>query len=98
MGELIRELDVASVSDTVIEIYSLKFSQADDLANLLGLILNAQSPAHRHPRSLHSCPPGVGVPIPGGAPMREAGASTERWRSSFGPTSKAVARQNLQPP
>jgi len=59
MGELIRELDVASVSDTVIEIYSLKFSQADDLANLLGLILNAQSAAHRHPRSLHSCRPAL---------------------------------------
>ena len=34
LGELIKELDVASVSDTVIEIYSLKFSQAEDLANL----------------------------------------------------------------
>jgi general secretion pathway protein D len=43
IGELIKELDVPAGSDTVIEFYTLKFSEAEELGNLLSLILNAQS-------------------------------------------------------
>src|SRR5207249_4677376 len=42
LGELIKELDVASAGDSVIEFYSLKHSDAEELGNLLTLILNAQ--------------------------------------------------------
>jgi len=42
LGELIRELDVPSASDAMIELFSLKHLEADELASLLGLILNAQ--------------------------------------------------------
>ncbi len=41
--DLIKELDVTSVSDSAIEIFTLKYSQAEDLGSLLGLILNAQT-------------------------------------------------------
>ena len=80
LGELIKELDVASVSDTVIEIYSLKFSQAEDLANLLSLILNAQSASPSQGKS--SSPPGGGggmpgggMPMPGGGPPMPGGGA-----------------------
>ncbi|MHB8520384.1 MAG: secretin N-terminal domain-containing protein [Limisphaerales bacterium] len=55
LGKLIQELDVASSSDTVIEIYNLKHSDADEMANLLGLVLNTSA-----------APPGMGMP---GQPM-----------------------------
>jgi type II secretion system protein D len=77
LGELIKELDVASVSDTVIEIYSLKFSQAEDLANLLSLILNAQSasPKPLPPPGGGGGMPGGGMPMPGGGPPMPGGGA-----------------------
>lgn len=43
IGELIKELDIASVSDTVIEIFSLRYLEAEELASLLNLVLNSQA-------------------------------------------------------
>ncbi len=44
VSEMIRELDVTSIGDAVVEVISLKFADAEEVANLVGLILNAQSP------------------------------------------------------
>jgi general secretion pathway protein D len=44
LGELIKEFDV-DASDTVIHIYPLKHSDAEEVGNLIGLILNAASSA-----------------------------------------------------
>lgn len=41
-GELIKELDVASGGDSVIEFFPLKHSEAEELGALLTLVLNAQ--------------------------------------------------------
>ncbi|MBI4323721.1 MAG: hypothetical protein HY674_00485, partial [Chloroflexi bacterium] len=82
LGELIKELDITSVSDSVIEIYTLKYAQAEDLSNLLSLILNAQSGAPSPP-SRPSPPPssggptlsGGGPPPPSSPPQPSGGAS-----------------------
>ena len=72
--DLIKELDVASASDSVIEIYSLEHSQAEDLAGLLGLILNAQGASP--PRSGSSSSPGPSGPgSPPGGPPPSGGSS-----------------------
>lgn len=77
LGELIKELDVPAGGDTIIEFFSLKYSEAEELGNLLSLILNSQpappsspSPPPRTPpsritSSSSSFPPGV---FPGGNP------------------------------
>jgi type II secretory pathway component GspD/PulD (secretin) len=65
IGELIKELDITSPSDIVIELYALKHSEADDLANLLTLVLNAQAPP---PGSQGRSAPSPGGPPPGGGP------------------------------
>jgi len=77
LAELIQEFDVPS-SGLVIQIYPLKHSDAEELGNLLGLILSAQagssSPAGRPARSSGSgpspsasgLPPGVMPPSGGG--------------------------------
>jgi type II secretion system protein D len=41
-GELIKSLDAASSSEMVIEVYPVRHAEADELATLLGLIMNAQ--------------------------------------------------------
>jgi hypothetical protein len=42
VGELLKELDVTSVGDSVVEIFRLKHAEADEIGNLISLILNAQ--------------------------------------------------------
>src|ERR1041385_7867174 len=42
VGDLIKELDVVSTSDTTVEFIPLKHGDAEDVAALLGQILNAQ--------------------------------------------------------
>ena len=42
VGELIDQLDVASGGDLVIEFFPLKYSEAEELGNLLTLIVNSQ--------------------------------------------------------
>ncbi len=43
LGEMIAALDVESVSDSTVEIYPLKNSEAEELGNLVSLVVNAQS-------------------------------------------------------
>ena len=43
LSELIQELDVISPSDSVIEIFELKYAEAEELSGLLGGILNGVS-------------------------------------------------------
>ncbi|PYI79577.1 MAG: hypothetical protein DME26_23135 [Verrucomicrobia bacterium] len=62
LAELIKELDLPAGGDTVIEFYSLKHSEADELANLLTLILNAPSAALG--QGMPGQPP-PGQPMPG---------------------------------
>lgn len=68
LADLIKELDVTSVSDSIIEIYSLKHLEAEEMANLLSQVLNAQSP----PPSRSARPSGGGGPPPS---MGSAGGS-----------------------
>jgi type II secretion system protein D len=69
LGELIKEFDVAG-SDTVIRIYPVKNTDAEELANLLGLILNGSAagaaPSGRAPSA--GSGGGGGGPSPGGSP------------------------------
>lgn len=45
LGELVKELDVVSVFDTVVEIFPLKYLESEEAASLLGMIINSQAPA-----------------------------------------------------
>lgn len=85
LSELIKELDVTSVSDSTIEIFTLKHAQAEDLASLLSLILNAQ--AGTPASSSRSSPPSGGGPMPGGpgGPGGPSGPSGPPSMSSSGP-------------
>ena len=75
LGELIKELDVPAGGDTIIEFFTLKYSEAEELGNLLTLILNSQPAPPSSPSSpprtsssrstSTSFPPGV---FPGGNP------------------------------
>lgn len=72
LTELIKELDVPSPGDTVVELYPLKHAEASQLANLLGLILNAKaappsaagsgSSSRSSSSSRPSLPPGISMP------------------------------------
>jgi type II secretion system protein D len=53
-GELIRELDVAAGGDTIIEFFTLKHSEAEELGTLLTLVLNAQPAPPSSPSSSSS--------------------------------------------
>jgi general secretion pathway protein D len=81
LGELIKALDISSASESVIEIYSLKHLEAEELANLLNLVLNAQSagpsPPARSPQppAGGAQPPGSGPPPSSGPPQPPAGAA-----------------------
>lgn len=41
--ELLKELDVTAIGDAVVEIFRLKFAEAEELGSMISLILNAQS-------------------------------------------------------
>ncbi len=72
LGELIKELDIPAGGDTVIEFYSLKHSEAEELGALLSLVLNSQpapppssSRSPSQPARSSPQPPGmVGGPQP----------------------------------
>ena len=77
LGELIKELDVPSGGDMMIEFYPLKYSEAEELGNLLSLVLNAlPAPPSAPSRPVSSSSsvrssspfPGGGQPFPGGSP------------------------------
>jgi type II secretion system protein D len=75
LADLLKELDVVSVSDIVVEIFPLKHSEAEELSNLLGLVLNAQAGggAQGMPGQPMPGQPMPGQPMPGqpmpGQPM-----------------------------
>ena len=73
LAQLINEFDVPE-SGLVLQIYPLKYGDAEDLGSLISLILSAQNPASTGSgrssggASRNSSPP-MGGPFPGGAPM-----------------------------
>ena len=77
LGELIKELDVPAGGDTTIEFFSLKYAEAEELGNLLSLILNAQAAPPSAPgrassssvRSSSSSFPGGVAQFPSGSPQ-----------------------------
>ncbi len=75
MGELIKELDVPSAGDSVIEIIPLKYLEADELANLVSLILNAQSASPASSSPSRGSSGGGPRPMPGGPPDMNMGGS-----------------------
>jgi len=100
LSELIKELDVPSPGDTVVELYPLKHAEASQLANLLGLILNSKAaPASSSSSSSRrsssrptssssrrpSMPPGVVLP-PGASPPDSSGSSGPTITGSTGPS------------
>ena len=87
LSDLIKELDITS-ADTSIEIFPLKYAEAEELGNLITLVLSAQSAgAGSSGRSTPSPtpspgpgpqPPGAGPQPPGGAgPPPPAGGGTQ---------------------
>ena len=83
LEKLIAEIDVVSRSDSVIRIYSLKHADAEELANLLSLIINAQAASSSGPQGRSSSPPGGGPstviggpqPPPSGPPPSSGGGA-----------------------
>jgi general secretion pathway protein D len=92
LTELIRELDVPSPGDTVVELYPLKHAEANQLANLLSLILNSKpappssssSPTRRPSSSRSSLPPGIVLP-PGVNPPTDNSSSPSPSQPSSSP-------------
>ena len=96
VGELIKELDVVSASDTTVEFFKLKHGEADEIGGLLGQILNAQvttAPAPSRSSSSSSSssrmPPGMVMfggsePPPSSSPPPMTGGGTS------GPASAAI--------
>ena len=92
-AELLKELDVTTIGDSVVEILPLKFSEAEEIGNLIGLILNAQSggASSASPRASSSAPaggpPGMSmIPgMPGGGPSPMSGAGAGGGGSSGNP-------------
>lgn len=79
VNEMIQELDRPSSSETTIEIYPLKFADGNEIAELLGLILNAQTGGASSPRS--------SAPQPGQPPSGDAPSSPPK---STGSSSSAI--------
>lgn len=77
-GELIRELDVPSASDSTIEFLPLKHANVDEVSALLTQILSAQAGGSKSGPSAgsgSSGPPNPGGPMPGPSPMPSPGPS-----------------------
>src|SRR4051812_28596737 len=71
VSELIKELDVVSTADTTVEFLPLKHGDAEDVAALLGQILNAQVNSQPQSSSSSSRSSSSGMPpgFRGGGPM-----------------------------
>lgn len=82
--ELLKELDVESSSDVAVEFFQLKHGEAEEIAAMLGQILNAQINAGTGATSSSSSsssssrpsgfPPGMSMPMP--TPPPSSGGST----------------------
>ena len=98
-GELIRELDVVAGGDTVIEFFTLKHSEAEELGALLTLVLNAQPAPPSSPSSSSSSrsssssssrlPPGVVISEGGPPPSPPPSSSSSSSSGSSGSGSAA---------
>lgn len=64
VAEMIQELDVPSASESTVEIYPLKYAEGDEIANLLGLILNAQTGSSPSSGGRSSSSGGGPMPMP----------------------------------
>jgi type II secretion system protein D len=94
---LIKELDVASTSDTTVEFLPLKHGDAEDVASLLGQILNAQ--VNTQPQSGGSAPSsrssnGMPPGFRGGMMMSESSPSPSPTPS--GPTSTGNPNSSIK--
>jgi type II secretion system protein D len=74
LAELIKEFDV-SASGLMIEIYPLKHTEAEEVANLLGLIISAQASASGGPSPKASRSSSSGSSFPGNPMMMMGGGS-----------------------
>ena len=74
LADLLREFDVTD-SDAAIQIFALKFAEAEEVGNLIGLILNVTAPGGAAPA--RSAPPpresSSPSPVPAGLIMPEGG-------------------------
>ena len=86
LAELIRELDVTSIGDSVIEVIPLKYAGAEELASLAGLILNshASNPASPKGSSSSHGPPPQPDGGPAGNAVALAGTPGRGWGWGWG--------------
>ncbi|MDB6040796.1 MAG: ral secretion pathway protein, partial [Verrucomicrobiales bacterium] len=68
VGELIKELDIPSGTDSVVEFFTLKHSEAEELGELLSLVLNAQ-PGSPTPKKIAQPSRSSNGPMMDGMPM-----------------------------
>jgi type II secretion system protein D len=61
LEKLIKDLDVASISDSVVEIYNLKHAEAEELGTLITMVLTASAPPPSAP-AMPGMPPGMQMP------------------------------------
>lgn len=73
VGELIDQLDVASGGDLIVEFFPLKYSEAEELGNLLTLIVNSQPAPPSSPSSSRSSSSSSIIRDPSGNIIRMAG-------------------------
>lgn len=101
-GELLKELDVSTPSDSTIKIYPLKYAEAEELGNLISLILNQEALApgsSSHSTSGGSSRPPIsipGMPITIGRPP-ESSSSSHSSSGSGGGTSAASEGVHIWP-
>jgi type II secretion system protein D len=103
-GELIGELDVASGGDVTIEFFPLKFSEAEELGNLLMLIINSQPappsssgqsrPSSSSSASIMSRP---GIVIESSGPSSQPQPPTPPPGASQGGASQTAAQVRIWP-
>lgn len=95
VGELITELDVPSSSDVVIEFFTLKYAEAEEIGNLITLVINSQaappsapsssrpSPSSSSSRNI-SLPPGISMPSMPSPSSESSGGSAAAGASQAG--------------
>ena len=83
LGELIEELDVPSASESIIEFFPLKHAEAEEVATLLTLVINAQP----QPPSSPSSRPSSSRDRDRDGPFRSSSSSPEPSPSASSPAS-----------
>lgn len=63
LGELIDQLDVTSIGDSIIEVIPLRHAQAEEVSGLLGAILNGGSRTGGSSPPSGASPPGMPAPV-----------------------------------